>query len=72
MAAYIIFQSKSKTSFFYQAASKGKIQEFRRLYNEDPDRIHFQDNSGNTVLHLAAANGHLNVVDFIVQNEGGE
>ena len=56
---------------YLQAAAKGKLSDFQRLYHENPERIQITDNKGNTALHLAAANGHLDIVDFIIQNGGG-
>ncbi|CAC5415131.1 TRPA1 [Mytilus coruscus] len=53
-----------------KAASKGKQQEFQRLYVENPERLHIQDTNGNTALHHASTNGHLHIVDFIIQHDG--
>ncbi|VDH91361.1 transient receptor potential cation channel subfamily A member 1 [Mytilus galloprovincialis] len=55
---------------FLEAASKGKQQEFQRLYVENPERLHIQDSNGNTALHHASINGHLHIVDFIIQHDG--
>jgi ankyrin repeat protein len=55
-----------------QVATKGKLKDFQKLYHESPERIEITDSSGNTVLHLASANGHLDIVDFILGHGGGQ
>ncbi|XP_021365013.1 transient receptor potential cation channel subfamily A member 1-like isoform X2 [Mizuhopecten yessoensis] len=64
----------------YEFAAKGNLSEVQRLYEVDRKRIFIQDCRGWAALHHAAANGHLNVVDFIVtsgaeinlQNKNGD
>lgn len=62
--------SISPVQRFLNVAANGKLQDFQKLYNESPERIEITDDNGNTALHLASANGHLCVVDFILQHGG--
>ncbi|XP_060077074.1 transient receptor potential cation channel subfamily A member 1-like [Ylistrum balloti] len=47
-------------------AGKGNLAEVQRLFKADRTRIFIQDSRGWAALHHGAANGHLNVVEFVV------
>ncbi|XP_069127645.1 transient receptor potential cation channel subfamily A member 1-like isoform X2 [Argopecten irradians] len=64
----------------FKFAAKGNLSEVQRLYKIDKSRIYIQDSRGFSALHHAAANGHRDVVEFIVtagadinlQNKNGD
>ena len=55
-----------------QVAARGNLEEFIKVYTADPSRLEVKDNKGQRPLHAAAAKGHTNIVDFIVEHHGGE
>lgn len=50
------------------ACDKGNLDTARRLIEEDGYDVNDQDNAGNTALHEAALNGHLDVVKLLVEH----
>jgi len=60
----------SPVKCFLNVAANGKLQDFQKLYDESPERVEITDDNGNTALHLSSANGHLCIVDFILQHGG--
>ena len=55
----------------YQAASKGNLEEFQRLYESDIGRINIRDAKGNTPIHKAAEAGRVKILEFIHEKGGG-
>lgn len=50
------------------ACDKGNMETAKRLIEEDGYDVNDQDNAGNTALHEAALNGHLNIVELLVSH----
>ncbi|GAV53589.1 hypothetical protein ZYGR_0AK00910 [Zygosaccharomyces rouxii] len=50
------------------ACDKGNLETAKRLIEEDGYDVNDQDNAGNTALHEAALNGHLDVVKLLVDH----
>ena len=44
----------------------GDIDTLRLILSNDPAKILSRDENGNTVLHMASANGHLNLLELIM------
>lgn len=61
---------KLLTFYLFKAASRGNLDEFQRLYKNDPKRLNTKDAKGFTVAHKAAESGRVNVLEFI-RNKGG-
>ena len=60
-------------SRFFQACQKGNMSQVKILTEEmKMQGIDFKviyDNSGNTALHLAAANGHKDVIEYLIDEK---
>ncbi|XP_052283274.1 transient receptor potential cation channel subfamily A member 1-like isoform X2 [Dreissena polymorpha] len=54
----------------FKAAAKGNLEEFRRLYENDPSRLSVRDGKGLCPIHKAAEFGRLNILQFIVDQAG--
>ncbi|XP_052283272.1 transient receptor potential cation channel subfamily A member 1-like [Dreissena polymorpha] len=52
------------------AAAKGNLEEFQRLYENDPSRLSVRDGKGLCPIHKAAEFGRLNILQFIVDQAG--
>lgn len=50
------------------ACDKGKYELAKKLIEEEKYDVNDQDNAGNTALHEAALNGHLDIVKLLVSN----
>src|SRR6266581_5180329 len=52
----------------FDAARRGDVRKLTTLLDEYPDRLYARTKPyEHTMLHLAAANGHLPVVDFLLK-----
>ncbi|GBB99504.1 hypothetical protein RclHR1_03540023 [Rhizophagus clarus] len=52
-------------------ARYGELEELRTIINLYPATyLELKDDQGNTALHMASANGHLEIVRFIIQTLG--
>ncbi|RIA96217.1 ankyrin repeat-containing domain protein [Glomus cerebriforme] len=52
-------------------ARYGELEELRTMMNSYPvSHLELKDDLGNTALHMASANGHLEIVEFIIQALG--
>ncbi|CAB4386114.1 uncharacterized protein OCT59_022486 [Rhizophagus irregularis] len=52
-------------------ARYGELEELKTIINSFPvTHLELKDNLGNTALHMASANGHLEIVEFIIQTLG--
>lgn len=58
--------------YVFQAAAKGRLAEFEKLYFEDTKRISLVDGKGRTALHHAAKHGHNTIMEFIFQHGGSK
>lgn len=54
-----------------QAAEAGNLDEFKRLYQFDNNRLTVKDGKGRTVAHQAAARNKTNILQFILEQNGG-
>ncbi|AQZ15769.1 HOS4 (YIL112W) [Zygosaccharomyces parabailii] len=50
------------------ACDKGNYETARRLIEEEAYDVNDQDNAGNTALHEAALNGHLEIVQLLIDH----
>ena len=55
-----------------QAAGKGNLEEFQRLYEGDTTRLQVRDSKGQYPVHKAAEFGRINILEFIVKQGGGK
>jgi ankyrin repeat protein len=51
----------------HDAADNGDLETVKKLISADPKLVDAPDREGKTALHYAAAKGHLNVVEWLVQ-----
>ncbi|CCD23404.1 Hos4p NDAI_0B03700 [Naumovozyma dairenensis CBS 421] len=51
------------------ACDKGKFETAKRLIEEEGYDVNDQDNAGNSALHEAALNGHLDIVKLLVEHD---
>ncbi|CAN8005907.1 unnamed protein product, partial [Ixodes pacificus] len=58
--------------FAAQAAEKGNLREFERLFTADEKRLQFRDSRGRAAVHHAAAHNKVNILDFILKHNGGK
>ena len=49
-----------------QAAREGDLARVEELVQQDPALINFQNDNGQTPMHMAAWQGHLNIVQFLI------
>lgn len=54
-----------------QAAEAGNLDEFIRLYQFDNTRLSVKDGKGRTVAHQAAARNKINILQYILEQDGG-
>lgn len=52
-------------------AEFGNMDEFKRLYEADNERLALKDHRGRTVMHQAALKNRINILEFI-QAHGGD
>lgn len=53
--------------YIHKIAQTERVEEFQRLYNEDPRRLFLKDNSRNWLpIHYAAFKSKLKIIDFII------
>lgn len=55
-----------------QAAESGNVEEFSRLYVEQPSRIDVQDSKGRFATHQAAARNKVAILQFINNHNQGK
>ncbi|XP_046587542.1 transient receptor potential cation channel subfamily A member 1 [Neodiprion lecontei] len=53
-----------------RAAESGSLEEFTRLYRNEPGRLNIQDGRGRAAVHQAAARNRVNILQFIHTNGG--
>lgn len=51
------------------SCDKGNYEQAKKLIEEGDYDVNDQDNAGNTALHEAALNGHLDVVKLLIEND---
>jgi transient receptor potential cation channel subfamily A member 1 len=54
-----------------QAAESGNVEEFSRLYIEQPSRIDVRDSKGRSATHQAAARNKVSILQFIFNHHQG-
>lgn len=60
-------------SFIFQAAESGNIDEFKKIYSNEPFKLLFSDNTGKTATHQAALKNNVIILDYIHnQCQGGK
>nr|KAI8750038.1 transient receptor potential cation channel subfamily A member 1-like [Biomphalaria glabrata] len=52
--------------YIHKCAQSGDAKEVSRIISKDPSRINAKNKMGKTALHLAAHNGHSEVVDTLI------
>ena len=52
-------------------AANGNLEEFTRLYEENPDRLNIRDKHGACAMHKAVSKNRLKIVEFIIEHGGG-
>jgi len=60
---------KSHAVPIHDAARRGDLERVRALLNDDPGVINSKDENWMTPLHMAAEQGHVNVVTFLLSNK---
>jgi transient receptor potential cation channel subfamily A protein 1 len=56
--------------FHRQAAERGNLDEFIRLYQLDNSRLAVKDTRGRSVSHQAAARNKVNILQYIYEMHG--
>lgn len=58
--------------FDLQAAENGNVEEFKKIYIGEPNRLAFKDAKKKTAAHYAADKNHVAILSFIKQiNQAG-
>lgn len=66
----LIKRSQSIEEKIYEAASQGKLEEIVFLYSSASIiDVNFHAKNGETALYIAAKNGHIEVVNYLLKNE---
>ena len=62
------FQASDRSTPFHLACAQGSLEIVKLLANQDPSicRITLIDIEGQTPLHRAAANNHVHVVEYLL------
>ena len=62
------FQASNRSTAFHLACGQGSLETVKLLANHDPSicRITLIDVEGQTPLHKAAANNHVHVVEYLL------
>ncbi|XP_072018043.1 transient receptor potential cation channel subfamily A member 1-like [Amphiura filiformis] len=54
----------------HRVAASGNLEEFTRLYEESPDRLHIRDKHGAGAMHRAVSKSRLKIMEFIIEHGG--
>ena len=57
---------------FIQAAARGQLDDFIKAYTADRTRLSDTDCNGHLPIHLAAYEGHEDIVEYIINENGGK
>ena len=68
VAGFVAFQASDKSTAFHMACGQGSLEIVQLLANHDLTicRITLIDSEGQTPLHRAAANNHVAVVEYLL------
>ncbi|XP_053956221.1 transient receptor potential cation channel subfamily A member 1 [Anastrepha ludens] len=61
---------KMQPNELLQAAESGNLDEFKRLYQADNERLSIKDGKGRTAAHQAAARNRVNILRYINDQNG--
>jgi ankyrin repeat protein len=62
------WRDKNGRTFLSRAASNNDLAAVRIKYNERPEDLNLPDNAGNTPLQIAALQGYVDIVRFLLEN----
>ncbi|KIW73894.1 hypothetical protein PV04_01975 [Phialophora macrospora] len=62
------WRDKNGRTFLSRAASNNDLAAVRIKYNERPEDLNLPDNAGNTPLQIAALQGYVEIVRFLLEN----
>ncbi len=68
LLATLAFCSSAFCDPIHNAARKGDLVKVKELVKQNPSLISTKDKMGNTPLHMAAANDHKDVAEFLLEN----
>lgn len=54
-------------TFLAQACTDDKLDRVKQVYEERPQDLNIADNAGNTPLQIAALQGHVEIVEFLLE-----
>ena len=66
LALVIMWSTAAMCQQIHKAVKDNDLPEVRQLLKNDPDLVFAKDENGFTPLHLAAANGYKDMVDFLL------
>lgn len=66
LALVIMWSTPAMCQQIHKAVKDNNLPEVRQLLKNDPDLVLTKDENGFTPLHLAAANGHRDMVDLLL------
>ncbi|MBN2181513.1 MAG: ankyrin repeat domain-containing protein [Sedimentisphaerales bacterium] len=53
----------------HKAAYKGDLKKVKKIIDRKPNQINVQDVLGKTPLHFASSKGHIEIVEFLLNND---
>src|ERR1051326_6410856 len=65
---YGLFSFPVRAQEIVEAAKRGDLATVRRLLQKDPQLVRVGDSGGSTALHWAGANGHVEVMQYLIDH----